>query len=284
MKTSITLLALWSLTLTALALDTSPNALKSKLLGAEGPGEMSSVVREIEGLPTEQRKAALLALVQIVRDESVKPPTQASRLIGAAAFVLKTTRDEPSLIDAFAAGLGQMNPSDQIDAADALSVCTSTVAAEAIATAVRSRLGQVRPQPNAQATEDERRALNDAASGFVQLMNRLAKTAEPHGKKLATDIRAELAAKSPTSPVWTFLLQAVDAEVELHAPLSGSESNSTSNKIDTPSPSKATTSKTLETTSAPMASVEPSSTPWSIIVVLIMAASGLLWLLLKGRK
>lgn len=44
---------------------------------------------------------------------------------------------------------------------------------------------------------------------------------------------------------------------------------------------------TPQTTDAKQpASVEepPSSTPWSIIVVLIVAATGLLWLLLKGRK
>ena len=43
--------------------------------------------------------------------------------------------------------------------------------------------------------------------------------------------------------------------------------------------------KTPEAKPAPTPSEEPtSSTPWSIIVVLIVAVIGLLWLLLKGRK
>lgn len=284
MKTPTTLFALWSLTFTALAIDTSPDALKEKLLGLEGPGELTSVVQEIEGLPEEQRKASLKTLVQIVRDD-LKATTQASGLVSKVAFVLKATRDESSLIGAFAAGLGQMNPSDQIDASDALSVCTSKEAADAIATATRSRLSQVRPPSTTQTTEDERRALNDAAGGFVQLMKRLAKTAEPNGKKLAADIRAELVAKSSGAPVWNLLLQAVDAEIELHTPLNGSTSNSTGNEIATPTPTKTATSKTLETKPAPTPSEEStSSTPWLVWAVLIVAATGLLWLLLKNRN
>ena len=37
-------------------------------------------------------------------------------------------------------------------------------------------------------------------------------------------------------------------------------------------------------TSSPISEESFSSTPWSVIVVLIVAATGLLWLLLKGRK
>lgn len=284
MKTPATLFALWIMASASLAIDMSPGALKKKLIGLEGPGELISVVQEIEELPAEQRKASLMALVQVVRD-ALKSPTQADGLMSKVAFILKSTRDEPSLIDAFAAGLGQMNPIDQIDAADALSVCTSTAAADAIATVVRSRLNQVRPPPNAQATEDERRALNDAAGDFVQLMKRLARTAEPHGKKLAADIRAELVARSSGSPVWNLLLQAVDAEVELHTPHNGSASNNAGNNIDTQSPSKTTASTTPEPKPTSTPSDEPaSSTPWSLIVVLIVAACGLLWLQVKNRK
>jgi len=51
--------------------------------------------------------------------------------------------------------------------------------------------------------------------------------------------------------------------------------------LELPAPKKAAVAKPA--ISSP--SEEPtSSTPWSIIVVLILAASGLLWLLLKGRK
>jgi hypothetical protein len=50
--------------------------------------------------------------------------------------------------------------------------------------------------------------------------------------------------------------------------------------IQYPAPKKATEAKP-----APAPSEGPtSSTPWSVIVVLIVAATGLLWLLLKGRK
>ncbi len=46
-----------------------------------------------------------------------------------------------------------------------------------------------------------------------------------------------------------------------------------------------TLTKHLQSKPAPTPREEPtSSTPWSIIVVLIVAAMGLLWLLLKGRK
>lgn len=46
-----------------------------------------------------------------------------------------------------------------------------------------------------------------------------------------------------------------------------------------------TKAKPSEAAKLPAPSEEPtSSTPWSIILVLIVAATGLLWLLLKGRK
>jgi hypothetical protein len=46
-----------------------------------------------------------------------------------------------------------------------------------------------------------------------------------------------------------------------------------------------TPQKAPEAKPTPIPSEEPtSSTPWSIIVVLIVAATGLLWLLVKKRK
>ena len=49
--------------------------------------------------------------------------------------------------------------------------------------------------------------------------------------------------------------------------------------VQTPAQKKAPEAKPTSTTTA-----EPSSTPWSVVVVLVVAATGLLWLLVKNRK
>jgi hypothetical protein len=61
---------------------------------------------------------------------------------------------------------------------------------------------------------------------------------------------------------------------------SGSKGVNPPPALQPPAPKKAQEAKPHPTTP----SEEPSSTPWSIIVVLIVAATGLLWLLVKNRK
>lgn len=74
------------------------------------------------------------------------------------------------------------------------------------------------------------------------------------------------------------------------APQQGKGSSTTPSKaaVTTPSPSVSlppTKDKPSETAKLAAPGEEPgSSTPWSIIVVLIVAATGLLWLLVKNRK
>jgi len=64
-----------------------------------------------------------------------------------------------------------------------------------------------------------------------------------------------------------------------------SESSAPPNVNPPPSVQSPAAKQAPETKPAPIPSEEPtSSTPWSIIVVLIMAATGLLWLLVKMRK
>ncbi len=66
---------------------------------------------------------------------------------------------------------------------------------------------------------------------------------------------------------------------------SGSSTASQSGSPDIKQSQPPAAKQAPEAKPAPTPSEEPtSSTPWSIIVVLIMAATGLLWLLLNGRK
>jgi hypothetical protein len=60
-----------------------------------------------------------------------------------------------------------------------------------------------------------------------------------------------------------------------------SKSTNSTSPINEPAPKKTLKAKP---TAPPLAEEPASSTPWSIIVVLIVAATGLLWLLLKKRK
>ena len=78
-------------------------------------------------------------------------------------------------------------------------------------------------------------------------------------------------------------LDGVDGDVAKQAE-SGSTNDaaSASLRIESPQPVKQAAEAKL---TRPAPSEEPaSSTPWSIVAVLIVAACGLLWLLLKGRK
>jgi hypothetical protein len=70
------------------------------------------------------------------------------------------------------------------------------------------------------------------------------------------------------------------AQVVALVPSNAVTDPSQSSKVQPPAPKK-----TPEAKPASPASEEPtSSTPWSIIIVLIVAATGLLWLLVKKRK
>lgn len=78
-----------------------------------------------------------------------------------------------------------------------------------------------------------------------------------------------------------------DAAVEAEKQILARSSAGTNNTPPKSSAINATASKPAKSSSelAATPSEEPtSSTPWSVVAVLIVAASGLLWLLLKGRK
>jgi hypothetical protein len=79
-------------------------------------------------------------------------------------------------------------------------------------------------------------------------------------------------------PDWTKPIRLEASETATNQ--SASKANST-HLVEPPAPKKAPEAKPT----TPTPSEEPtSSTPWSIIVVLIVAATGLLWLLVKNRK
>jgi hypothetical protein len=84
-----------------------------------------------------------------------------------------------------------------------------------------------------------------------------------------------------TPQVAMSLLGAAQGDV----PLAPSATLPTSQKVQTPKAKSSSAPKTPEARPATTSTEEPaSSTPWSFIVVLIVAATGLLWLLVKNRK
>jgi hypothetical protein len=111
----------------------------------------------------------------------------------------------------------------------------------------------------------------------------------PKGPHDPPGIAVELA-----SPEFRFQIAAIDPSYK--SPLADAvpksaeaepSTSSASSPAQAPPPSvkPSPTPKAPEAKAVTTQSEEPaSSTQWSIIVVLIMAATGLLWLLLKGRK
>ena len=90
MKAALTHFALWVITVSALAIDVSSDALKARLLQAEGPHETGLVARELEDLPPDQKKVALRTLVQLALDETLSASTRETRerrLIGTLRYL-----------------------------------------------------------------------------------------------------------------------------------------------------------------------------------------------------
>ena len=78
---------------------------------------------------------------------------------------------------------------------------------------------------------------------------------------------------------------AVKADLQSVPPPAEKQTPSNESSVSEPTSLSAPTKVVASNPTAPTRSEEPtSSTPWSVIVILIVAATGLLWLLLKNRK
>jgi hypothetical protein len=100
------------------------------------------------------------------------------------------------------------------------------------------------------------------------------------GRKLSEPMPDEFFKKPPHQVIEVKSIEARAAS----KPKIGTAEAASTETTPTPKPSPVVQPPTPQKLPSTTPTTTPPSTPWSIIVVLIVAAGGLLWLLLKGRK
>jgi len=238
-----------------------------------------------ESSPVE-RQALLANLVTLISNElGGTSQTKSGVSIGNAAAALIAIGDEQAILSSFQSGIENMRPGDESDAVDALATCRDERAVAIIDGLARTRLGRLGETLIRSQDEDERRARHHLLGSFVQLLMGLAKSANPKGIVLAKQLRDDFAARYG-SDNGKLVLAAIDAELAKVTPPNSSAVDAPSTSTTSlPSAKPSSTPKAPEAKAVTTPTEEPtSSTPWSVVAVLIVTAFGLLWLLVKNRR
>ena len=239
-----------------------------------------------ESSPVE-RQALLANLVTLISNElGGTSQTKSGVSIGNAAAALIAIGDEQAILSSFQSGIENMRPGDESDAVDALATCRDERAVAIIDGLARTRLGRLGEALIQSQDQDERRARHHLLGSFVQLLMGLAKSANPKGIVLAKQLRDDFAARYE-SDNGKLVVTAIDAELAKVTPPKSSavDAPSTSTTTSLPSAKPASPPKAPEAKAVTTPAEQPtSSTPWSVVAVLIVAAFGLLWLLVKNRR
>lgn len=250
--------------------------------GGRGYTDVAKLINEST---PDRRQALINNLVNLVRDELAKPPqTSSIGLASKAACAFILIRDEQAILDAFQDGIGNISPTEEMDIVAALATCRDDHAAGLIERLARNRLEKLGETLIQTQDENERQARNDLLGSFVEILKSLARSANPSGGDRAKKIRDDFAALY-ASDNGKLVLAAIDAELAKIIPLKSAAVKAPRTLPASSLPSVKPLPVPISSEAKPsVTSDEPtSSTPWSVVVVLIVAAIGLLWLLLKRR-
>jgi hypothetical protein len=275
--------------------------LASLLLGQSLP-ELRMLLRQDDGqaiiakmlkeASNEKRERLLGMIVELTKAHMTIPhvigvnsPNENSIRFDDAAILLRDSGNEQAVLDAFKDGIQNAGIAELIDAVEVLSTCRGQEHVELIERLAKDRLAILGDTLISSEIEEERYARNDLLGSFARILMALASSANPSGMERAKKIREEFAVLYP-SENGKRVLAAIDANLAKITP----HQSATTRGHDTGRETLPRDAKPPATPNAPEAgqgvqSEEPtSSTPWSLIGVMIVAVIGLLWLLLKRRS
>ncbi len=252
-------------------------------LNREGGGD--EVVQTVRLLPLNQQSQVLQSVVHRIQAISREPQSiknDSFLYVSNSARLLSETGTDDQILAAFG-NLSQFGSAEP-DAAFALAACKGPAGVAIIDALAKQRLPNLE-RAITPLTDDDKLRSNETLLPFFMLVKELAASVNPSGSGLAKQMRDDFASRY-SSENGKLVLAAIDAELakvtSRKSAAVGAPSTSTSTSLPSEKPSP--TPKEQEAKSPTPSEAPTSSTPWSLVAVFIVAAIGLLWLLLKNRK
>ena len=180
--------------------------------GLENSEVAPFIAKKLAGATEIQVETLSRQMVNIAHDNVGK--NTSNSLILQTAIALMEIGDERAIIDAFASNLQNMNGQDQADAVYALCTCHSEEAYKPVETVTRGYMALIPEDAPVNASDEEKRAIEDRLQPFARLLLELAQSKSPIGKRIATKIRAEMAQKAQQHDLWELLCKGIDEEIQ----------------------------------------------------------------------
>jgi len=250
------------------------------------------VAKMLKESSNEKRERLLGMIVELTKAHMAVPhaigvnsPNENSIRFHDAAILLRDSGNEQAVLDAFKDNIQNAGLGDLIEAVNVLATCRGEEQTGIIERLARDRLGMLGDTLVRSENEDERYARNDLLGSFVRILMALATSANPSGMERAKKIRDELAVLYP-SENGKILLSAIDGELAKVASGKPGRFHPPGASLTSSLPSEKPTAapKASEVKSAAASAETTSPIPWIASGMLIMAAIGLLWVLLKRRS